>query len=471
MNGLAAVAAWLQPALVVALAFRVAAGEADAPWLVLAALVAPLVALLAPPPRAASTRVSAVVAAVVVTLLLAADFLVAAEAATVLGAARWHGVTLAALPAVVIATWPRARALSPWALAAAALALLLAPAAVVVASGATPWSAWHRGALRAALTFSETSDWVLSGERFARPTTLRFADGQRVTALTGGVYRVVEREAASATVREWHLTAGQSLTLRPGDELTVDTGARLRFEAGRRVPGAPDTGVAWADSPARGLHMLPVALGALVTLVGGALALVPAPRPGLAAAVGPVAVLVVVMAALAWGVYAASAPDLALGGILPAPVLRFPSLALGAGLGGLLAVLTVLALVLMLATAAIARRERLAASPWPALEMWIGMIVVATAVAVWPLDPWRVLILGLGLAAAAWAPARLATSQAGAVAGPIVGGVVFAALAALPVFSAATPAWLEGVTRYPALVSLPLGWLAARALPAEAPEA
>src|SRR3954470_14165416 len=53
-RAVSAVAAWLQPALVVALAFRVAAGAPDAPWLALAALVAPLVALLAwarPPAR------------------------------------------------------------------------------------------------------------------------------------------------------------------------------------------------------------------------------------------------------------------------------------------------------------------------------------------------------------------------------------------------------------------------------------
>ena len=78
MSALAAIAAWLQPALVVALAFRVTAGEADAPWLALAALIAPLVALLAPGRPLRSGPVAGAVVAVVVTLLLAADFLVAA---------------------------------------------------------------------------------------------------------------------------------------------------------------------------------------------------------------------------------------------------------------------------------------------------------------------------------------------------------------------------------------------------------
>ena len=462
-----AVAAWLQPVLVVALAFRVTAGEADAPWLALAALIAPLIALLAPGRAPAVNPVTGAVAAVTVTLLLAADFLVAGDAATLLGAPRWQGVALAALPAVVIAAWPPARRLSPGALAAAAVLLLVAPAAVALAAGGAPWAAWHRNGLRPSLTFSEQSPWVLGGERFARAATLRFSEGQRVVALTSGLYRVVERDAARPTVREWRLTAGEALTLRPGDELTVEAGARLRFEAGRRVPGAPASGVEWADAPARGPRLLPAALGGLVTLLGGALALVPAARRGRAAAAGPLVLLASVTAALAWGVYAAAAPDLALAGALPGPLLRLPALALGARAGAPLALLTGLALIAMLATAAVALRERLAAATSSALELWIAAVVVATALAVAPFEPWRVLTLALGLAGAAWAPARLAASPAGALAGPIVGGVAFVALAALPALAPGAPVWLDAVTRYPALVALPLGWLAARAMPGD----
>ena len=467
MSALAAVAAWLQPALVVALAFRVTAGEADAPWLVLAALVAPLIALLAAGRAPAFNPVTAAVATVAVTLLLAADLLVAAETATLLGAARWQGVALAALPAIVLAAWPPARRVSPAALAAAAAVLLLAPAAVAPAAGGAPWAAWHRSGLRPSLTFSPQSPWVRGGERFARAATLRFAEGQRVVALTPGLYRVVERDAARPTVREWRLTPGEGLALRPGDELTVEAGARLRFEAGRRVPGAPASGAEWADAPARGPTLLPAALGALVTLLGGALALVPHARGGFAAAAGPLVLLAAVTAALAWGVYAAVAPDLALAGALAGPLLLLPALALGARTGVPLALLTGLALIAMLATAAVALRERLAAAAAPALELWIAVVVVATALAVGPFDPWRVLTLALGLSAAAWAPARLATSPAGALAGPIVGGVVFVGLAALPALAPGAPAWLDALTGYPALVALPLGWLAARAMPGD----
>ena len=465
MTALAALAAWLQPVLVLALAFRITAGAPDAPWLALAALVAPLVALLASARPAARNPVVAGAAAVTITLVLAADLLVAADAATVLGLARWQGAALAALGALALAAWAPARRLSAPALAVAAVALLLGPAAVALAAGGTPWTAWQRSGLRPALTFAEQSTWVRAGGRFARATTLRFTEGQRVVTLAAGVFRVVERDAATPTVREWRLAAGDALALRPGDELTVEGGARLRFEAGRRVPGAPASGVEWADAPARGPRLLPLALGALATLLGGALALVP-PVRGRAAAAGPLVLVTATTAALAWGLYSATTPDLVLGGALPAPLLRLPAAVLGpAGLP--LAVLTGLALILLLAAGVVALRERLAASASAAIELWVAAVVVAAALAMVPLDPWRLLIFALGLGAAAWAPARLATSPGGAVAGPIVGGVAFLALAALPALAPGAPVWLDALARYPALVALPLGWAAARAMPAD----
>ena len=470
MSALAAVAMWLQPALIAALAFRITAGAFDAPWVALAALVAPLVALLADARPPARTAVIAVVATVTITLLLAADLLVAAEGATLLGAPRWLGVALAALPAVAIAMWPPARRISPMALVAAAAGLLLAPA-IVAAAGGAPWTAWHRSGVRPALTFSERSPWVVSGGRFARAATLRFTEGQRIVALGAGVFRVVERDAATPTVREWRLITGDTLTLRPGDELTVEAGARVRFEPGRRIPGAPASGVEWADAPERGPRLLPAALGTLVTLLGGALALVAPAGRGRARALAPLVVLAATAAVLASGVYASAAPDIVLGGALPAPLLRLPSAVLGAGAGVPLVLLTGAALLLLLATAAVAMREQLAAAASPALELWIGAVVAAAALALWPFDPWRVLTLALGFAAAAWAPARLATSPFGALAGPVVGGIAFLGLAALPVLAPGAPAWLDVLVRDPALLALPLGWLVARALPADAERA
>ncbi|HEX9820217.1 MAG TPA: hypothetical protein VGD07_11480 [Methylomirabilota bacterium] len=463
-----AAALWLQPALVAVLALRVAAGEADAPWLVLGALVAPLVALLARArPPAGRNPVAAAAAAGAVTALLAANFLLAADAATLLGGAPWQGVSVAAALAVLA---PAARRLAAPALALGAVALALPLAAVTLATATAPWTAWTRGGLRPALTFSEASAWVQDGERFARPARLTFADGQRVTALTAGVYRVIERDAAPPTVRDWRLASGETLTLRPGDELSVETGARLRFEAGRRVPGAPASGAAWADAPARGPWMLPAALGGLVTLVGGALALGAATgRRGAPATWSPVLLLAGVTTATGWGVYAAAAaPDLTLSGSLLTLWLRLPPLALGPRAGVPLAALAAAGIVLLGVGATVALRRRLAAATRPEPVLWAGAVALAAVLTAWPVDPWRLLMLGLGLAAAMWTPSVLAAGAPGGVVGSIAGGVAFAALAGLPALAPAPApaAWLEALTRYPALVALPLGWAAARAVDA-----
>jgi hypothetical protein len=467
MTALAAAAVWLQPVLLAVLTLRVAAGHAEAPWLALGALVAPLVALLAPARRPAGANpVTAAAAVIAITLVLAADLVVVADTAALLGAAPWHGVAAAAALALLAAVLPAAPRISAPALVLAAVALLLPLVAVALRTGVAPWTAWSHGGLRPALTFPEASGWVHGGERFARDMRLTFTEGQRVTALTGGLYRVVERDAAPPTVREWRLAAGDALTLRPGDELTVEAGARMRFDPGRRMPGMPVTGIAWADAPARGPAMLPAALGALVTLVGGALALVPASRRGgLVAAAGPLALMTAVSAAVGWGVYAAAAaPDLALGGSPLAPLVRLPPRALGPAPGGVLVALVVASFVVLLLAAAAALRGRLAATAGRRPALWPAAVALAAAVTVWSPDPWRLLLLALGLAAAAWTPALFAAGRPAAIAGSAVGAVVFAALAGLPLAAPGAATWLDTLVRYPALVAMPLGWAVVRAL-------
>jgi hypothetical protein len=470
MTALAAAAVWLQPALLATLALRVAAGDADAPWLALGALIAPLVALLAAPRRASgSNPVAATATAAAVTLVLAADFMVAGDAATLLGAAPWLGVALAAALSLLVPLLPGARRVSAPVLAVAAVALLLPLVSVALTTGTAPWTAWSHGGWRPSLTFSETSGWVRDGERFPRPARLTFAEGQRVTTLSPGVFRVVERDAAEPTVREWRLAAGETLTLRPGDELSVEAGARLRFEAGRRVPGAPASGIAWADAPARSPSMLPAAFGALATLVGGALALVPSPRRGPPAVTGPLVLLAATAAAVGWGVYAAAtAPDLALGGSLLAPVLTLPMRALGPRTGAPLAVLALGAFVALLLTAAVALRARLADAIGPAPTRWAVAVGLAAALTAAPLDPWRMLALGLGVVGAAYTPSLVAGGRVVGLVGSIVGAAVFVALAALPSLDPAMGSWLEPLARYPALVAMPLGWAVARGLGAVA---
>jgi hypothetical protein len=465
MTALAAMALWLHPVLLTALALRVAAGEADAPWLVLGALIAPLVALLAPSRRPLERGGPAAIATgAVLAVLLAADFLVAGDAAALLGGAPWQGVACAAVVALLVVAWPdTARAGAP-ALVLGVVALLLPLGAVAVGDGSPPWSAWIRAASRPALTFSEHGPWSREGERVALGTRLAFGDGQRVTAITPGTFRVIEHDTPQPTVREWRLAAGETLTLRPGDELAVPSGARLRFQAGRRIPGAPASGADWADAPARGPGMLPAALGVLVTLLGAALALVPSAPRARAAVAGPLALLVALTGTVGWGVYtAAMAPELALGGSSLAPLLRLPILG-QATRGRLLALLALLALGFILLAVAAAARARLAAVVAPAPGFWAATVAVAAALALGLSDPWWLLTTGLGLAAAALAPMRLASSRVAALAGSLVGATAFVALSLLPVLAPGAPPWLGVVARYPALVAMPLALLVARLL-------
>jgi hypothetical protein len=305
MTALSAVALWLHPALLVVLALRIAAGEPDAPWLALGALIAPLVALLAPSRRVLERHwLGGAITSVVLILLLAADFLVAADAAALLGGAPWQGVAFAAVVALLVVAWPdaAARAARAGARRGRAAVPLGAVAVGRPARHGPPGAAAARGRRRP----SERGAWSREGDRFALASRLRFRDGQRVTAVAAGTFRVVEHDAPQPTVREWRLGAGETLTLRPGDELAVPAGARLRFEPGRRVPGGPASGTDWADAPGRSPWMLPAALGALVTLIGGALALVPPPARGDRTAVaGPLALLVATAGAVCWGVYTA----------------------------------------------------------------------------------------------------------------------------------------------------------------------
>jgi hypothetical protein len=211
--------------------------------------------------------------------------------------------------------------------------------------------------------------------------------------------------------------------------------------------------------------MLPAALGGLLTLVGGAVALVPAAtRRGARAAAGPLLLLAVVTAAVGWGVYAAAtAPELALSGSLLTPLLRLPPLALGPRTGIPLAAVAAAGIVLLLVCATLALRQRLAAAARPERALWAAAVALAASLTAWPLDPWYLLTLALGLAAAGWMPSRMATTRLAGLAGSATGAVVFVVLTALPVLAPSAAAWLDAATRYPALLALPLGWAAAKA--------
>jgi hypothetical protein len=469
----ALVAASAAPVVLLVLASRVFAGAADAPVVVVAVLVAALVAALAGGPEegAGTNRVASLATLVAAGLVLWATLLAVGDVAGVLGLPRWLAAALAAGLALLAGAWSAGdpgRALR-WSLGAGALGFVIPVVAVGGVAAVSPWGAWSETASRPALTFAARSAWVTEGRRFAEATNLAFTEAHRVTALVPGVYRVIEESDRRRVTREWRLAAGDALTLRPGDHLALGAGARLRFEAGRRVPGAPVSGVAWADPPDRRRPLtLANTLGAALTLVAGALGLSPGIPAGARPtsrriSAGPAFLLLLVLAAVCWGVYGVhAAPELALGGRASAGLVELPALLLPTPAGRVLVATGVAALIFLFVATACALRGVATArgAPGPPLALWAGLLVVAAAASLWPGDAWRVFLAGCGLAGAAAAAPRLAGGgRAGQTAGSLVGAVAFAGLATAP---GLLPAWAPAAATHPILLAGPLAWAAAR---------
>ncbi len=464
------VATWASPVVLVTLAARVCAGTPDSPALVLVALVAPLFALLArsadPMPPTNGVVVLATTAAV--GLVLWANLSVVADVARPMGVPRHTALVALAATAFLGMTWRAARRpVGDTGVLVGAAGVVLPLVVVGLTVAAPPWTAWTLTASRAALTFGVTSAWVTDGRALERPATLVFVEPHRVTALTPGVYRVVEdTDAQRSTTREWSLAAGDALTLRPGDRLVLEAGARIRFEPGKRVPGSAASGAAWADPPERRSPQTAAhALGAALTFVGGALALLPrpGPRPWRRAVAGPALLLVLTLAVVCWGIYAVyAAPDLMLAPPPGAGLVELPAVVLSAPGGRALVATCVLALLLLWVATALALRDVLAAYAGPASAdiAWAGLLTLAVVAGFWPGDPWRAWLAGCGLAAASVAAPRFAGGGAHAgLAGSLAGALAFAGLAAV---GGRLPSWAGAVAAYPALVAAPLAWVVVR---------
>ncbi|HEV8141436.1 MAG TPA: hypothetical protein VGQ77_01155, partial [Methylomirabilota bacterium] len=344
--------AWLSPVVLAALADRVVAGDGGVPTLVATLALAPLIALLLPPNVPAEGRCAGGVADVAIlialTLILAANLLVLGDFARCLGFERLHGIAAGVLLTLVVVASPAAHRCWRWAMPLGTLLVVL-PLGVVIATAGSPWTVWAAIASRPALTFDARSAWITHGRAFGKRTILTFDEVHRVEAGAPATWRIIERDAPRVVVREWTLGAGDALTLRPGDQLAIEAGARVRFETGRRIPNSPASGVAWADGrsgPARVTSL--AALGTVVTLVGGALALLgnrrsgghaegPAHRsgrehpsgraegrvPARLVVMAPVLVLAFVIGATAWGLYGiALAPELAVAPRALAPLVE-----------------------------------------------------------------------------------------------------------------------------------------------------
>ncbi len=456
-------------------------GDANAPTLVLIVATAGLITLLVPPAAPHTiTRITPVMLAPVVlawAFVLAANLIVLGEVARGVGLSRGAGLAAGAGLALAVIGWTAGDRW--WRLATPlGCAFVLLPLAPVVSTGGLPWTAWGTVASRTALTFAEGSAWVTQGRSLGERATVTFREPHRVVAASPGTWRVVDRDAARVAVREWQLDRGDALTLRPGDELLVDPGTRVRFEAGRRVPGAPSSGMAWADGGARPrLGTLLLSAGAVLTLVGGGVALAPAlPVVGATAIVAPAVLLVFVVGAALWGLYGvALVPELTLTPSAFAPVIEvLARTAQPPSRPGLLG-LVVLGVVALFIGVMLAWRARVFAALTdgatalgrPALSArarTVGMGIVlalATALAARGDDPWRLFGLGLGLAAAAVVAPRLAgTGPRGQAAGAVVGMLAFGAT----LFGEGwwLPATAGPLVEYPAVAAAPLAWLAAR---------
>jgi hypothetical protein len=473
------VAAWASPVILALVAARVVAGAPDAPAIALAALVAPLVALLGAGDAPARPNIVASLATGAgIGLILLANLLLLGDVGGSLGLPRWAASAAAgALGLLVVALRAGAgRYRLPLLAGAGGLGFLALVALVALTTAVTPWSAWRDVASRPALTFGARDPWVTQGRTLAAPTTLEFTEAHRVTALTGATFRIFEPDR----FRESQLRAGESVALRPGDRLAVDAGTRLRFEAGKRVPGSPASGVTWADPPERrALSTVADALGVAVTLVGGALALAtPARRvSALGMSTGSGLLLVLILGALCLGVYGVhSAAGIGIGAPVISAVFDIPAAVAPGVPGRALVVLTAGVLLLLFAATVAALRDVLAvatadagageapradARPPIAGPIMTFLLVVTCVASLWSSDASQALLIGLGLTASAAAVPRLGRrSPRARLAGSLVGVVAFAGLAAL---GPRLPAWADVVATYPVLAAAPLAWGAGRA--------
>ena len=424
----------------------------------------------------------------VAALFVWAQFAAVRELATMIGwprAATLVAVVLVALAALLPDLLrPRLAALA----GGLALVALAAPLVLVALHTTTGWpGVWSAVASRPRIAFIEGTAWTLEGGAVrgpGAPTTMRFADEQRIAFAAPGTV-VVEPRDGKRFARD--VRSDEEVSVHPGDRLIVPDGMHLRFEPGRRVPDAPDSGPAWVEPPARStgwvglvtlgltglLGALGLPAGAIRRGVGGL-----APRRAAQLAAG----LVMAGAALAlgWSLYAVwLTPEVYAAGVAGIEVYALPaSMARLGEWGTLLAALALGGLALGGAAAALAGLEGLAATEDPApaagwtrrraalLVLGLGLLACLT-----PAGSWALLVLALGVAASALAPAAVLAgwseraTPGGVAAGAAVGLLTFLVVALSGLVSPAGPEdeWRMAIATGPAAVAVPahvlVAWL------------
>jgi len=481
-------AVWLTPVVALGVPAALAARGPDGLWLGLVVTLAPLIALGAGGVRPAAadgasadgTLFPVVTLLLTVGVLLWANIALAGDVAAWLGAGRWQGIVITAAAGWLLTAWRPLGRTAPMMLAIAFLAAVMVLLQLAWALALGPLAAWDRVASQPAFRFPPSSPWVIAGRDLGvvrGGVPLVFDEVHRLTAPAGGVLRARTLDGARLADIEWTLAPGQTVTLRAGDEILRGSTLRLRFEADKRVPGSPASGMLWADARPRGLGER---MGLAVTLLTGAVALL---RAGLAArpardrlGVAAGGLLLAFMWAQGWAVYALiQAPDLFLGGVTLERLLELPAHALFAEpwRRTLQALLLAAGLAAFLASS-LALRGRLGALDSTGggeighdPGLWAGLFGGAALASLWPVDPWALSLLALGGAGCALGPAALWPPRHGrtAVTAGVIGLIVFAGLAAVQLRGAGG-GLLGAAVAYPALVAAPAGalvlWLGRR---------
>jgi hypothetical protein len=470
MTALHSLLAWCGPALVTGVAWQVFTGEPLAPLLVLGVALAPLLVVLARAPGHVEPDLAvALPTLAALALVLRADMLAVADLGRAYGVSRLVVIALATLVLVAL-LHRRAARTAAHVLGSAGLVALAVALAGLAVSAAAPWTAWARVASQGAFEFAARSPAVTRGETIADPVTLTFSEPHRITAATAGVFRVVEHDGDRLVVRDWRLAPGDPLGLRTGDQLVLPAGATVRFEPGKRVPGVAMSGVGWADPRRRPTLGALTLVGPLVTFVGGALAVVGGARPAtlLAVIAGPTVAVAGALGAALWGVYGAlRAPELVLAGSPASLLVQGPAFVVGGEAGRGLQMLATGGLVALFLGAALALRARMSdlaalwlVAPARVSVAWLAVVAMAALASIAPSDPWRALLLGLGLGAASLlAPMVFAATPLERRIGALVGASVFVVLAS----AARILGGAEAV--YPAVAAAPasaLGVMVAR---------
>jgi hypothetical protein len=469
-------AVWLTPVLWLEIPALILERGPDGLWIGLALMLAALIALGARPPEAVPGERESLFRVVVLLLAVAvlcwANMVLAGDVAGWLGVPRWQGILVTAAGGWLLTAWRGSARIAPALLLIALLAVTGPLVSLAWTTGAGPLEAWARVAGREPFRFSPGSQWVTAGRELTiahgRPRIV-FDEEQHLTAPAGGRLAARIRDGNRVTDREWTLAPGQAVTVRPGDQLLRSAALRLRFEAGKRVPGAPSSGIAWA---AGGAYDWPRAVGLLLTLLPAALALLRAGMPGhasrAAVAVAASGLLIALLWAQGWAVYSAlDAPDVFLGGVTPSRLLAVGGLRDRLSDSPLQLSLLAGGLASFLASS-IALRERLGALDRTGsgeighdVGLWAGVFAVAALASLWPVDVWSVAVVALGAVGSSLGPATLTSApDSVATAAGLIGLVVFVSLGVLAPWHAGADGLLGAVLAYPAMAAVPAGALA-----------